>query len=457
MTVDELLARLRQAAASLDEAGPPPPVVAPWPAAGPGAGGAPGPGAVQDAVLQAAKAGPLGWGGVLALPEAAFVEAAYGLTLGRPADAQGRADARAALGAGLPRLGLLMRLHDSPEARQRRGGARRWSDAVAAAAGAALHTRLPGLPALARLALRGLEGALAARARPALALAQAAAGAADGLLAAQGQALARTAQALEGAQRRLSALEGQAQRDSTPPASVQAYLQALETHFRGDPAALQAQMAADYGPALAALQAAHPQAARTAPCLDLGCGRGVWLELLEARGFVARGMDLNPGPVAEAQARGLDARVGDALAWLRAQPEGSALMVTAFHLVEHLPFVLRFELVAEAARVLRPGGLLILETPNPENVWVATHTFHHDPTHGQPLTPASLAFLVAHLGLEAVELLRLHPMPGDAGLPVVDATSARLNHMTCGAQDFAVLARKPGAPGPNAGAADGAA
>lgn len=169
----------------------------------------------------------------------------------------------------------------------------------------------------------------------------------------------------------------------------------------------------------------------------------MWLELLQAHGFAARGIDLNRVAVAEAQALGLPAEHGDALAWLRAQPEGSVLAVTAFHLMEHLPFGLRLALVTECARVLRPGGMLILETPNPENIWVATHTFHHDPTHSQPLTPDSLEFLVNYCGLQTVAVPRLHPYPPEAGLPGDDAVTLRLNHMTCGGQDFAVLAQKP--------------
>ena len=222
-------------------------------------------------------------------------------------------------------------------------------------------------------------------------------------------------------------------------AAVDDFLAALEASFRGPAEDLQAQLAQDYLPRLQALRTQLGDG----PCLDLGCGRGVWLALLQAQGFDARGIDLNAAAVAQAQAQGLAAGLGDALAWLRAQPEDSALAITAFHLMEHLPFALRLALVGECARVLRPGGLLILETPNPENIWVATHTFHHDPTHSQPLTPDSLAFLVHYCGLEVVAVPRLHPYPADAGLPGDDPVTLRLNHMTCGGQDFAVLAQKP--------------
>ena len=225
-------------------------------------------------------------------------------------------------------------------------------------------------------------------------------------------------------------------------AAVDDFLASLEAAFRGPVQDLQAQLARDYLPQLQALRAQLGDG----PCLDLGCGRGVWLQLLQEQGFAARGIDLNAAAVSQAQAQGLDAHCGDALAWLRAQPEGSALAITAFHLVEHLPFALRLALVTECARVLRPGGLLILETPNPENIWVATHTFHHDPTHSQPLTPDSLEFLVNYCGLQTVAVPRLHPYPPEAGLPGDDPVTLRLNHMTCGGQDFAVVARRPAGP-----------
>ncbi|MBP8091460.1 MAG: methyltransferase domain-containing protein [Giesbergeria sp.] len=222
-------------------------------------------------------------------------------------------------------------------------------------------------------------------------------------------------------------------------AAVDEFLAALEVSFRGPVDALRAQLAEDY---LATVQDLCAALGVNGPCLDLGCGRGVWMELLRDEGFEAQGVDLNAAAVDEARAKGLQVQERDALEWLRAQPDNSVLLVTAFHLMEHVSFALRLALVTECQRVLRPGGMLIMETPNPENIWVATHTFHHDPTHSQPLTPDSLEFLVNHCGLETVAVPRLHPYPVEAGLQVDGPVALRLNHMTCGGQDFAVLARK---------------
>ena len=260
--------------------------------------------------------------------------------------------------------------------------------------------------------------------------------------------LAATANALAGLQAHLAALDYSfsALSGAAPPAGdpaaadadVVRYYLTLESVFRGDPERIRAQLKTDY---LSMLLAAKADAGNGC-CIDLGCGRGEWLDVLAAHDFAGTGVDLNPVMAAQARARGHAVTVGDALSFLRAQPGNSALAISAFHLVEHLDFSTLFRLVAECRRVLMPRGLLLLETPNPENLWVATHTFHHDPTHSQPLTPASLEFLVNHHGLETVAVLRLHPYPDDARLPGNDPVTERLNAMTCGAQDFAVVARK---------------
>jgi SAM-dependent methyltransferase len=171
---------------------------------------------------------------------------------------------------------------------------------------------------------------------------------------------------------------------------------------------------------------------------DLGCGRGEWLELLGEWGVEATGVDLNAPNVAGMRARGLNVHHADALGWLRAQPEASFAAVTSFHVIEHLPFGVLLRLVQEARRVLMPGGRLIMETPNPENVIVATQTFWLDPTHVRPLPPALLEVVVIDAGLEIEALLRLNP-PGD-GQDIADPTLRAL--MTQG-RDCAVVARKP--------------
>ncbi|MEP6955652.1 MAG: methyltransferase domain-containing protein, partial [Chthoniobacterales bacterium] len=179
------------------------------------------------------------------------------------------------------------------------------------------------------------------------------------------------------------------------------------------------------------------------PVLDLGCGRGEWLELLGENGFTARGIDLNLEMVDYCRSRGLEASAEDALECLKAQPDYSLAAVTAFHLIEHLPFAILTELWREALRVLEPGGSLICETPNPANIQVGAHFFYRDPTHQRPLPPDSTRFLAQHVGFREAEILPMNPCTPETriaadGLEVTE----RFNEMFYGAQDYAIVARK---------------
>jgi SAM-dependent methyltransferase len=143
------------------------------------------------------------------------------------------------------------------------------------------------------------------------------------------------------------------------------------------------------------------------PVLDIGCGRGEWLELMNDHGIAARGVDIDNGMLTACLERGLDAVSVDALAHLASLPNGSLLAVTGFHIAEHLPFASLQSLFAQAFRVLVPGGLLILETPNPENLLVGSANFYIDPSHQRPLPSQLLSFLAEHQGFSPVRLLRL--------------------------------------------------
>ena len=128
-----------------------------------------------------------------------------------------------------------------------------------------------------------------------------------------------------------------------------------------------------------------------------GCGtsigsRGTEALLTEA-GFNARGVDLDDEMLSPCRDRGLSVSVGDALSCLRDLPDASQVVVSGFHLVEHIPFSDLQMLIQEAMRVLKPAGLLILETPNPENLVVGTCSFYLDPTYPRPIPPGLLEFL----------------------------------------------------------------
>jgi FkbM family methyltransferase len=180
-----------------------------------------------------------------------------------------------------------------------------------------------------------------------------------------------------------------------------------------------------------------------APILDIGCGRGEWLELLQEQGLQARGVDVNDIAVAGCRSRGLDVSTGDAIEHLRQLAPDSLGAVSAMHVIEHLPFARVLELFDEAHRVLRPGGIAIFETPNPENLVVGACSFYYDPTHQRPLPPEPFRFILESRGFARVDILRLHPdesVPDLGTLP--DALAAIIGQRLFGPRDYALIGVK---------------
>jgi SAM-dependent methyltransferase len=213
-------------------------------------------------------------------------------------------------------------------------------------------------------------------------------------------------------------------------AAQQAFYLALERRFRGTREELHQRLG---------VYEAWVRSLPEGTVADLGCGRGEWMELVRQWGWPAVGVDLNRLFVEQVVAGGGEATCADVLSWLRDQPSGAYAAVTSFHLVEHLPFPVLLQLVEQARRVLQPGGRLILETPNPENLGVAMQSFWLDPTHVRPLPPPLLQLLVEHAGLELESTLRLNPHEAGAGM----AADPALRDLLMQGRDYAVIARKP--------------
>lgn len=178
------------------------------------------------------------------------------------------------------------------------------------------------------------------------------------------------------------------------------------------------------------------------PLLDIGMGRGEWIKLLNKKGLKAQGVDQSEEMIRHCREQNLSVVHADALDYLSNLKEQSIGSISSFHVVEHLPFEILFRLLKEAYRVLSPGGILILETPNPENVLVGSHTFYHDFSHHNPVTPTSLQFLVEYHGFKDCEILRLNPYPESAKVPGNDLLTERVNGHLCGPQDYALIARR---------------
>ncbi|MBA1275236.1 class I SAM-dependent methyltransferase [Stutzerimonas azotifigens] len=211
------------------------------------------------------------------------------------------------------------------------------------------------------------------------------------------------------------------------------FYRAFEDRYRGTRALIKERQQV-YVPFIASFNHLYPDA----PALDLGCGRGEWLEVLLENGFAAKGVDLDDGMLAACHALGLPAQEGDALAALQALPDGSQALVSGFHIAEHIPFEMLQKLVQEALRVLMPAGLLILETPNAENLVVGSNNFYLDPTHERPIPHLLLSFLTEHLGFARSKLLRLQEDPR-----LADSEDIRLMDVLSGpSPDYAIVAQK---------------
>jgi SAM-dependent methyltransferase len=181
--------------------------------------------------------------------------------------------------------------------------------------------------------------------------------------------------------------------------------------------------------------------------IDLGCGRGEWLSLLRDNHIQAIGIDSSERMVKTCENLKFKVLQTDILAYMATLANDSVGTVTGFHVVEHLPFDTVIQVFSETLRVLKPGGVAIFETPNPENVLVGSCNFYIDPTHRNPLPSTMVQFLAMEVGFVNTQIQYLHPNPGQVqsdGLvegpekQVID----RFNHFFYGAQDYALIGYK---------------
>jgi SAM-dependent methyltransferase len=224
---------------------------------------------------------------------------------------------------------------------------------------------------------------------------------------------------------------------------------AFEDAFRGSREEIRARLA-EYVPRFAGRSAV----------LDIGCGRGEFLDLLRAAGVGARGVDVNQAMVETARSRGLDAVEGDALAFVRALPDASLDGVFSAQVVEHLDPSYLMALLEALFHKLRPGGVIALETINPA-CWVAFfESYIRDITHVRALHPETLQYLMRVSGFQSVEIelrspvkeadkLRaiaaraIEPEPLLAALvDTFNENTAKLNARMFTFQDYAAIGRK---------------
>lgn len=222
---------------------------------------------------------------------------------------------------------------------------------------------------------------------------------------------------------------------STPSFRSNFSYRRLEDALRGSSAEIREQLSAYVD-----LAVAHQ------PVIDLGCGRGEFLELCRDRGVQARGFDTNEQSVRELKQKGLDAAAEPIPMCLRGIASRSVGMLFASHVVEHLPFDVMLDLFAASSRVLRSGGILALETPNAESLAMSASDFWRDPTHLGPRHVAALTTLGREFGFEVVEALPVHPFPNARKLTAPDASFEplveQINEILFAPADLRVVLRR---------------
>ncbi|MBN1932754.1 MAG: methyltransferase domain-containing protein [Desulfobacterales bacterium] len=132
--------------------------------------------------------------------------------------------------------------------------------------------------------------------------------------------------------------------------------------------------------------------------VDLGCGRGEWLEILEEHGVSALGVEINDFFLNRIKDNNLNAVKADIFNFLKKTKNDTFHIITAFHVIEHIDINLRVKFLREVLRVLKKDGICILETPNPRNIFVGSGDFYRDPSHITPFFPDTLQFIGKTIG-----------------------------------------------------------
>lgn len=174
--------------------------------------------------------------------------------------------------------------------------------------------------------------------------------------------------------------------------------------------------------------------------LDIGCGRGEFLETMRSNGVPARGIDLSAESVALCRSKGLEADTADLFEYLGNLPESSLDGIFCSQVVEHLPADRLPEMIRLCASRLERGGVIAMETPNPECLAIFATHFYLDPTHVRPVPSALLAFYMEEFGIGRIETQKLSPaidsMPSLAELP------AGFRDAFFGGLDYAIFGKK---------------
>ena len=174
--------------------------------------------------------------------------------------------------------------------------------------------------------------------------------------------------------------------------------------------------------------------------LDIGCGRGEFLEMMRAANIPARGIDLSQESVALCRHKGLQAEVADLFAYLTEQPEGSFDGIFCAQVVEHLPPERLPEMIRVAASRLARDGVIAIETPDPECLAIFATHFYLDPTHTRPVPHPLLIFYLEEFGVGNIEVRKLSSAV--ESMPSIGSLPEEFRDAFFGGLDYAVIGKK---------------
>ena len=174
--------------------------------------------------------------------------------------------------------------------------------------------------------------------------------------------------------------------------------------------------------------------------LDIGCGRGELLTVLREAGAKARGIDLDAESVAVCREKGFEAETADLFVWLAAQPEGDLDGIISSQVVEHIEPARLPEMIRLCASRLERGGVLAIETPNPECLAIFATHFYMDPTHVRPVPYRLLEFYMEEAGMVDIEVRTLSPAVAEN--PELKELPEGFRERFFGGLDYAIIGRK---------------
>src|SRR5262249_23882172 len=164
------------------------------------------------------------------------------------------------------------------------------------------------------------------------------------------------------------------------------------------------------------------------------------LEMMRDLGVPAKGIDLSDESIALCRHKGLDVEKADLFEYLKNLPQASLDGVFCSQVFEHIASDRVAEMIRLAANRLQRGGVIAIETPNPECLAIFATHFYLDPTHQRPVPHPLFAFYLEEFGVGRIEVRRLSPaletMPSLRSLP------EDFREAFFGGLDYAITARK---------------